>query len=544
MEESAMTARRVAVLAVGIGLVLSSCGEGTESPGDAQGNRELTVAVDTIGPGEWGPARTGDQMQEVSKHLFSTLTRLDSGTGKFVGLLAESFSMSEDGRTWTFTLREDVPFHGDWGTVTAEDVRYSWEAWISEDSNHDLGPTLSQAVDGDMNNFKIVNDLEFTVTTSKPVVTLDSIVSDFGNGLQVVPKRYYEEKGAEADAHPIGTGPWEFVSYTLGVEVVYEAVEDHFYRSPAFDRLVLKEVPDSAARLTQLQSGAVDMALLDSGLVGEATAAGLEIRTIPDVGNVFVILGGSYWGTEQLDRDAPWIQADSPDKGKAVREAMSLAIDRELILDKVLRGQGAEATGPVIQSDAIPALKDPDAEPPEYDVDRAKQKLAEGGYPDGFEITLFMYPDYIDLPAIGEAIAGMWEEIGITVKRTPGEEGTLDAKLDKSDTDGWAWVKIAGLKADPSTQLNGYQSSREDDHKFFHPSIDENYSKMIVEPDVDKRFQMARDVIASLRDDYITLTLFTADLPFIVGPEVGDWEPIPGLDEMTGLETVTPKDAQ
>jgi peptide/nickel transport system substrate-binding protein len=536
-----MAARRVAVLVVGIGLVLSSCGEGTQNTGAGGEERELTVAVDTIGPGEWAPARTGDQMQEVSKHLFSTLTRVDPKTGKFVGLLAESFEMSDDGTTWTFKLRKDVPFHGDWGTVTAEDVRYSWEQWMSKDSNHDLGPTLSQAVDGDMNNFKVVDDLEFTVTTTKPVVTLDSIVSDFGNGLQVVPKRYYEEDAAKANEHPIGTGPWEFVSYTLGVEVVYKAVKDHFNNAPAFDRLVLKEVPDSAARLTQLQSGAVDMALLDSGLVGEATAAGLEIRTIPDVGNVFVILGGSYWGTQALDRDAPWIQADAPEKGKAVREAMSLAIDRKLILDKVLRGQGAEATGPVIQSDAIPALKDPDAKPPEHDVDRAKQLLAEGGYPNGFDITLFMYPDYIDLPAIGESIAGMWEEIGIKVKRTPGEEGTLDAKLDKSDTDGWAWVKIAGLKADPSTQLNGYQSSREDDHKFFHPSIDENYSKMIVEPDVDKRFQMARDVISALRDDYIALTLFTADLPFIVGPEVGDWEPIPGLDEMTGLDTVTPK---
>ncbi len=135
-----------------------------------------------------------------------------------------------------------------------------------------------------MKNFKIINDLEFSVTTSKPVVTLDSIVSDFGNGLQVVPKKYYEKEGAKADEHPIGTGPWKFVSYTLGVEAVYEAVKDHFYRSPKFDRLVLKEVPDSAARLTQLQSGAVDMALLDSGLIGEATAAGLEVRTIPGRG--------------------------------------------------------------------------------------------------------------------------------------------------------------------------------------------------------------------------------------------------------------------
>ncbi len=167
--------------------------------------------------------------------------------------------------------------------------------------------------------------------------------------------------------------------------------------------------------------------------------------------------------------------------------------------------------------------------------------MAEGGYPNGFDITLFMYPDYIDLPAIGESIAGMWEQLGIKVKRMPGEEGTLDAKLDKTDTSGWAWVKIAGLKNNPMTQLNGYLSTRENDHKFFHPAIDDGFQRGMAEPDKDKRDAITRDIISALRDDYVALTLFTVDLPFIVGPKIGDWKPVPGLDEMTGLETVTPK---
>jgi peptide/nickel transport system substrate-binding protein len=540
-----MSVRRLALPLVVLSLVATACSDAASSSGEGEagktGDGVLTVAVNSLGPGEWTPARTGDQMQEVSKHLFSTLTTVNHQTGKFEGLLAESYSMSPDGKTWTFKLKPNIKFHDDWGTVTAEDVKYSWAQWIAKNSNHDLGPTLALAVDNDMNNFKVINDLEFSVTASKPVVTLPSIVSDFGNGLQVVPKRYYEEKGAEANKHPIGTGPWKFVSYTLGVEAVYEAVKDHFDQAPAFDKLVLKEIPDSAARLAQLQSGTVDLALLDSSLTGEAKAAGLEIRTIPDVGNVFVILGGSYWGAKELDRDAPWIQADAPEKGKAVREALSLAIDKQLILDRILSGQGNLATGPVIQSEAIEALRDPSAQPPAFDVEQAKQKLAEGGYPNGFDITLFMYEDYIDLPAIGEAIAGMWEQIGVKVKRQPGEEGTLDAKLDVAQTDGLAWVKIAGIKADPSTQLNGYTSMREDDHKFFHPSIDQGYTRMLAEPDEAARYQIAKDVISALRDDYIAITLFTADLPFVVGPEVGAWNPIPGLDEMTGLETVKPK---
>jgi peptide/nickel transport system substrate-binding protein len=529
--------RIVALIAVTVaGLV--ACGEAENAdPAEATGG-VLTVAVDSIGPGEWAPARTGDSMQDVSKHLFSTLTRIDPETRQFEGLLAESFSTSSDGRTWTFKLRENVPFHGDWGTVTAEDVKYSWGEWISEESNHANAAPLSQAVDGDMNNFTVVDDLEFTVTTSKPVVTLASVLSDQGNGLQVVPKRYYEEKGAEADEHPIGTGPWRFVSYTLGVEAVYEAVEDHFHRSPAFDRLVLKEVPDSAARLTQLQSGAVDMALLDSGLVGEATAAGLEIRTIPDVGNVFLILGGSYWGADALDRDAPWIQADAPEKGKAIREAMSLAIDRELIAQSVLKGTARPAAGPLLQDEANPALRDPAWDVPAHDVDQAERKLAEGGYPDGFDITLYLYEDYVDLPGIGEAIAGMWEQIGITVTRRPGDEGVLEEQLDTRKSDGLAWVKVAGLKGEPATQLVNYRVDAERSNGFYHPEIDRGYADMILEQDRDRRYAIAREVIAALRSDMIALPLFTVDLPFVVGPEIGEWSPVPGLDEMTGLETV------
>jgi peptide/nickel transport system substrate-binding protein len=540
-----MSVQRMATILTALSLVaFAACSDNTQ-PGDgespAAGDGVLTVAVDTLGPGEWAPARTGDDMQAVSKHLFSTLTKLNHQTREFEGLMAESYSLSEDAKTWTFKLRPGIKFHDDWGTVTAEDVKYSWAQWTSKNSNHGYSEALSQAVGGSMDNFKVVSDLEFTVTAKEPVVNLDVILSDSGNGLQVVPKRYYEEKGAEANKHPIGTGPWKFVSYTLGVEAVYEAVKDHFAQPPAFGKLVLKEIPDSAARLTQLQSGTVDMALLDSGLTGEAAAAGLEIRTIPDVGNVFVILGGSYWGTEHLDRDAPWIQADAPEKGKAVREALSLAIDRQVILDRILRGQGKLATGPIIQSDAIPALRDPNAQPPAFDVEQAKQKLAEGGYPNGFDITLFMYEDYIDLPAIGEAIAGMWEQIGVKVKRQPGEEGTLDAKLDATQTDGLAWVKINGIKNDPMTQLNGYTSSRENDHKLFHPAIDAGYAKALSERDPAQRLAIAREVISALRDDYIALTLFTVDLPIIVGPEIGSWDPVPGLDEITGLETVKPK---
>lgn len=500
---------------------------------------ELVVGWGSVGPGEWAPARTGGPMQESTKPLFSTLTRINHETYEYEGLLAESYSLSDDGQTWTFVLRPDIPFHDDWGTVTADDVKFTWGEWISEESNHAVAATLGRAIDDDLDNFEVVSDLEFRLHSTQPVVNLDVILGDQGNGLQVVPRRYHEEMGAEAEAHPIGTGPWKFVSATPGVEVVMEAVDDHFVQTPAFDRLIIREIPDAAARLTQVQSGAVDMAFLDPALVGEAQQAGLDVRSVPDVANVFGVFGGSYWGSDFLDDQAPWIQSDNPVQGRAIREAMSLAIDRQLIIDNVLGGQASLTSGPLIQSDANPLLLEPSWEHPTYDLDLARQRLVDGGYPDGFPVTIVLYDRAPNLPGVSEAIAGMWEELGLTVTREPMDEGVLDGLMDDRNTAGKFWLRAAGLKGEPSQQLTNYRSSAERSNGFYHLSIDEGHDLMIAEPDATQRYEYARDVIASLREDSIALTMFTAGFPFVAGPRIGEWDPVPVLDEMSGLETIT-----
>lgn len=514
----------------------------TGGTGGSVDTSTLVVALDSIGTGEWAPARTGDTNAVVSKFLFDTLTRLDHTTKQYVPDIAASWTLSPDNQTWDFKLNPNIPFQGGYGTVTASDVKYTWGQWISADSNHELGQGLTQAVDGNMDNFKIISPLEFTVHTTHPVVTLPSMLSDFGNGLQVVPEKYYQQGGAAALTTPIGTGPWKFVSETPGDQIVMDAVKDHFRQPPAFDRLIIKEIPDSAARLAQVESGAVDLSLMDASLLGEAQAAGLHLQVIPDVGNVFVILGGSYWGSPALDKTSPWIQADHPEKGLAIREAMSLAIDRQTILTKLAGGNGQLETGPVIQQTTDPRTTDPSWSVPAYDPAMAKQKLAEGGYPNGFPITLFEYPDYVDLPGFAEAIAGMWEAIGLQVTRMPGDQDILNAKLDANppQTNGWAWVKVAGVKADISTQLQGYRQASPNDHKFFWPAIDTGYPQMLNEPDVAKRYAIAKDIIKQLADNYVALSLFNVDLPFVAGPKVGSWDPVPGLDEVSGFETVKP----
>lgn len=543
--------RHVALL-VGIALVAAACGTQSPSPsgsngdgGPTSGDDVLIAAVGTLGTMEWEPAKAGHDNELITMNWSNSLIGTNEA-GEYIGELATEWELSDDLLTWTFELRPDVPFHDDWGTVTSEDVRYTWQEWISTESTHDGQAQLSQAVGDDMANFEIIDDLNFSVTATEPVIQLPSVLCSCIGGLQITSARYAEEEPEEAAVHPIGTGPWQFVSSTPGVEVVLDAVEDHWLESPGFSRLLLKEIPDPAARLVQVQSGAVDIASLAGELVGEAEAAELDIVSLPLVANTFVVLGGSYWThpDEWLDRDAPWIQADDPAAGQAIREALSLAIDRELILDTILSGEGEVAYGPLIQYNNVTAVTDPSWELPAYDVEEARAKLAEGGYADGFEIEMFQYPDDVDTVGIGTAIAGMWEEIGVTVALRQADEAVLDDMLNQIPpaTDGIAWVKIAKIRPESADSITGYTSSREDDFKFTHPELDAAYEAMATEPDPEARGAIARDLIDTLRNETTVITLFNANIPYVVGPKVGSWTPAYGNADFNSLYTAQPAD--
>jgi peptide/nickel transport system substrate-binding protein len=520
-------------------VLAAACGRSpTESPPGGEGST-LTAAVDDTGPHQWEPHLAGHDTLPMYKFMHDSLTDIDKETGEVIPMLADSWSVSPDGKTWDFKLRDDVVFQGGWGPLTANDVKFTWGEWMREDSNHHNAQQLRDIVGNNLDNIEIVSDTQFKIHTPEPYTTLDSFLAQPYSLLNITSQKYLTEQPAQAKTHPIGTGPWEFVSSTPGIEVVLKKNPDYWRTMPSFDNLVIKEIPDPAARLAQVQSGTIDIANVTSALTAEARNAGLNTIAIPDIATVQIILGGMYYGSPHLDRDAPWIQADDPQKGLAIRQALSLAIDRELIREKVLAGAGEVNFGPLLQYNSNPNTNDPSWTLPAYDRDAARQKLAEGGYPNGFPITLFEYEDDVDTIGIAQAVAGMWRDIGIDVTEQLSEEDVLDDRLNATDTVGLAWVKQQGNDP-PNVVLLNYLSSGADDHKVFSSAIDEGYQKIVTEVDPEKRWQNIRDVITTLRNDVVLIPLFDADLPFVVGPRVGDWTPTPGDKDLNSLETVTP----
>ena len=371
-----------------------------------------------------------------------TLIGLDAERN-LVPRLAKSWEVSEDGKTWRFTLQEGVQFHDDWGEMTAEDVKFTWAMYLREDSLMSRSKRWAAAVSGDVEkNFEIVERLR--VCHSRRQVELPS-AGDAGlldrHAADSV-EEILETVGEEvARTHPIGTGPYRFASRTPGVQVGLEAVENHWRHTPQVKHVIVRVVSDDAARMAQVRTGEVDVAAIPPSLVPEAEAVGLRILLSKNAYQCNVHFGGIF-PFEAEEKEAsnlnrpnlPWIQADHPEKGMAIRKAMSLALDRNLIASALLPGLGEPVRAPL----QLAYIADSTFEPEAFDPEQAKQLMAEGGYPDGFTIDMPIFKQTgreagVD---IANAVAGMWEEhLGIKVNRSPMEfQPTFRASIEDKTT--------------------------------------------------------------------------------------------------------------
>lgn len=536
---------RFAFLAVLV-LVAGACSSDGASGGvgDSIDTAELIVAVSSLGSETLIPSQSTDVEDVIPSLTNDSLIWIDDETEALGPGLAESWSVSEDLLTWTFKLRPDVEFHDGWGTVTAEDVKFTWGLYTTEDSTSVVAEVLRQAVGNDLEkNFKIISPLEFSVTADKPVSTLPSQLSDLRGSFFVHSQKYWEEEPEQAEKHIVGTGPFEFVEIRPGVELVLEASEiDHPFReTPAFDRVLIRSVAEDATRLAQVQSGVFDLAPITLQQLGEAQ--GLNIITIPNVGILSVMLGGMWQeDPELLDQDAPWIQADSPEKGLAVRQALATAIDRETMIESISGGEGEPVACALICYPGAPWV-DPSLEVPTYDPEEAKALLAEGGYPDGFDITLMMFEQggRTGVRDTGEAVAGYWEEIGITVNRDPVDFDTfaVDVLGDRGGT-GAAWAYVTPRAEDAGTILAANYNPEATYAHLYSTAINEGLSRLSTEPDPEARHEILSGVATELAQDLTAMPLYTYTATYVTSEKVGSWSPTPAVERISRLETVAP----
>jgi len=412
------------------------------------------------------------------------------------GSLAESWSVSPDGLVYEFVLRPGVKFHnGD--PVTTEDVKFSFDRYKG------AGATLMKAR---MASVEIVDPHRIRFRLKQPWADFMTFFGTPATGAAwIVPKKYIEKVGDDGfKKAPIGAGPYRFVSFQPGIELVLEAYEQYWRKTPAVKRLVFKSVPDESTRLAMLKRNEADLAYSIRGALAE------EIRRTP--GLTLKSTRGAFteWINflDQWDPKSPW--AD-----RRVRLAANYAIDRKSLNEAEYLGLSK------VTASIIPSGFEFSWSPPTYAYDphRAKQLLAEAGYPNGFDAGLISADTVY--AAIAEAVANYLQAIGVRIKVNPMERAaSIKANQEK---------KLKNLARGGSAAF-GNAATRIDAFVFgegmfaygSYPDIDGLFREQAAEPDRKKREALLHRIQQLMHEKAMHAPLFEPAFLNGYGPRVAE----------------------
>ena len=431
------------------------------SPAAPQGTVTYAVHI-TIAPAWFDPADNPGQITPfIIQYALHDAMIKPMPAGMMTPSLAESWTMSKDGRVYDFVLRKNVVFHnGD--PMTAEDVKFSFERYRGA-----AAKILKDKVEA----ISIVNPHHVRFHLKAPWPDFMGFYGSPATGAGwIVPKKYVEKVGDDGFKQaPVGAGPFKFASMTPGVEIVLEAHEKYWRKTPKVKRIVLKSVPEGSTRLAMLKRGEAHIAYKTDGPLGE------EVKKDPKLDLVFS--GGiATWWLQFGDMNDP----KSPWHNQKVRLAASYALDRKALSEAETLG-ASPPTGSIIPREFEWALP---IEPHPYDPKKAKQLMTEAGYPNGFDAGVITpIPPYY---SFAEAVAGYLGAIGIKAKVQRMERAVMFDKRRKKELGGICLCANGGFgnavtRIDADIVSTGVHSVLQD------AEIDRLYEEQSREADPKKR---------------------------------------------------------
>jgi peptide/nickel transport system substrate-binding protein len=292
---------------------------------------------------------------------------------------------------WEFKLRKGVKFHNG-ETMTAEDVKFSFDRVLEPGKEKKKSPQYGNV--RAIKEVRIVDPDTIHLITDKPFPLLLERLVFF----PIVPKKHVEKVGDEAfgSTAPVGTGPWKFVEWKRDQYIRLEAFDQYWRGKPAFKHLVIRAIPEVATQIAELKTGGVDIIRnVSADLVPELKANPQTYVSSAPILRVHYV---------ELDMRA------APFDKRLVRQAANYAIDRQAIIQKLMGGLGRQVAT-VVQPPAFGF--DADVKPYPYDPRKAKELLAQAGYPNGVDIT--MHSAFVEFRPVFEAIAQMLTEVGLRV---------------------------------------------------------------------------------------------------------------------------------
>ena len=402
--------------------------------------------------------------------------------------LSESWTVSRDGLVYEFVLRKGARFHNG-EPVTAEDVKFSFDRYRG---------TSARALKDQVAAVEVVDPQRVRFRLKRPWPDFLTFYSSTTGAGWIVPKKYVEQVGDEGYKKlPIGAGPYRFVSFTPGVELVFEAFEPYWRRTPSVKRLVFRVIPDETTRLAALKRGEVDIVYSIRGELAE------ELVRTPGLTLKPTVIQSPQWVAmlDQWDPKSPW-------HDRRVRLAANLAIDRKAINQAITLGHSR------LTYSIIPSTFDFYWQPPAYAFDpaQAKKLLAEAGYPSGFDAGDY----YLDISYanVQEAIANYLQQVGIRTKLVSRERASHWSTYTDKKYKNLAYT-ASGAFGNAATRLEAYVVTGGAYVYGTYPDLDSLFKDQAAELDRKKREALLHRIQQLMHEKVMSIPMW--ELAFING---------------------------
>lgn len=382
---------------------LAACGGGSgEAAGGADDGAPSVLRFGVANPGANADTQLTSNSIGLSENVCDTLVTLDPTTQEVMPLLVTELpQVSDDGLTYSFTLKEGVKFH-DGSTLTANDVKYTFERLFKLKSQTDSFTFIEGAQDiiddkaTELTGLTVTDDTHFTIKLTQVYSSFVRMLCQFY--ASIYPAAACEAAGDDwgNGTNFIGTGPFKIESNDDTTECVLVAFDDYHEGRPALDRVEITYIDDAGTRVMNFQNGDIDLCFMDTSLLE-------QYKDNADVADYIVYYTPAATQFLSINHNEPQFQ------DPRVREALSLAINRQEICDTILSGAALPCTGFIPPSESG---SDPNGTVLEYNVDRAKELLAEAGNPTlSFTAKVRKQDENVMV-----AIQSAWKEIGVDCK--------------------------------------------------------------------------------------------------------------------------------
>ncbi len=425
-------------------------------------------------------------------NLYDGLVRYKDGTLEVEPSLAESWTISEDGKTYTFKLREGVKFH-DGTPFNAEAVKFNFDRMLKEDHPFaDTGPFPLAFFFSAVEEVTAVDPTTVAFKLDAPYAPFLSNLA-YPTGLIVSPAAV-EKHGKDFGRNPSGTGAYKFAEWEPNAKMVATRNEDYWDGAPELEAVIFRPITDANTRIAEMLSGGLDI------MVEVPPDSLQQFKSSGDF-TVREQAGPHLWFLILNNKEAPF-------SSKAARQAANYAINKTALVDNILQGTADVAAGPT--PPAFAWAYDETLEPYPYDPEKAKELLKEAGY-DGEEVTFYVTEGgsgMLDPVAMGTAIQADLQAVGMNVSIETYEWNTFLGNVNpglegKADMAEMAWMTndpdtlpFLALRTEAFPDKGGFNSGY-----YSNPKVDKLLEKARQVTDQSERAALYKEMQQIVKED-------------------------------------------